>query len=107
MDNLSENIIDAKMAAAESRVESRLVAIESKMDVQFAELKADIQRVKAEVDRGSAETIKWVAGIVISAMALGLTIMTFVLNNAVPRAQAAAPAPIVITIPQSALSNVR
>lgn len=101
MDNLNESVIDARLAAAESRVEVRLVSIESKMDVQFTALKAEIHQVKADVDRGNAETIKWVAGIVISAMALGLTVMTFVLNNAVPRA-AAAPSPIVITIPAPA-----
>ncbi|WP_229518415.1 CCDC90 family protein [Massilia sp. PAMC28688] len=101
MHRSSDNDINAQSATAESRVEARLVSIESKMDVRFAELKTDIERVKAEVDRGNADTIKWVAGIVISAVALGLTVMTFVLNNAVPRATTAAPAPIVITIPSA------
>lgn len=99
MVNPATDEINARFEAADARVETRLAAIELKMDVQFAEL-------KSEIHRGNADTIKWVAGIVVSVMALGLTIMTFVLNNAVPKAPVLSGAPatpiVIYTQPQPA-----
>lgn len=98
MNAVSETKVDARISASEARSDARLAAIEAKMDVQFAQLTGQIHRIEAEVHRHSAETIKWVAGIVISATVLGLTIMTFVVNNAIPKAAAVVP-PVVIAIP--------
>ncbi|MGK5049483.1 hypothetical protein ACQ4WP_26845 [Janthinobacterium sp. GB4P2] len=83
---------DGRLEALEARIDGRLASIESKMDTKFAELRTDMHK-------GTAELVKWVVGTAIAMAAVAITVMTFVLNNAVPKAPAAPPAqpqPIVI-----------
>ena len=65
---------------------------------------------KADVEKGFHDLVKWVVGTAFVGMGLALTIMTFVLNNAVPKQpvppapaaqviQAPVPQPIIIQIP--------
>lgn len=61
--------------------------------------KADVADLRSEMHKGFAEVVKWVVGTGIVGIALALTIMTFVLNNAIPKIPAAAQAPIVIQVP--------
>jgi hypothetical protein len=63
--------------------------------------KGDVSELRAEMHGGFADVVKWVIGTAIVAGGLGLTIMAFVLNNAVPKAPSAQPtlAPIVIQVP--------
>lgn len=63
--------------------------------------KADVADLRSEVHKGFADVVKWVVGTGIVGIALALTIMTFVLNNAVPKnvQPVVAPAPIVIQVP--------
>lgn len=61
--------------------------------------KADLQEVRVEMHSMKAELVKWIVGTAIGLGVAGITVMTFVLNNAVPKAPSAAPAPIVITLP--------
>ena len=62
-----------------------------------------IDAAVAEVHKVSSETIKWVAGIVIGSTILSITLMTFVLNNAIPKSSSPSPAPVVITLPSGAV----
>lgn len=78
--------------AAETR--DRLARIESRLDGIDAHM-----ATKADLAELSARMIKWIAGTAIAMGAAAITVMTFVLNHAVPRAPAAQPAPIIITIP--------
>ncbi len=75
------------------------------MDSQFAqinghihEITATIHRIELEIYRVSATIIKLVAAVVIIATMLGLTIMTLVLNNAVPMQTASSSAQIIINV---------
>ncbi len=73
------------------------------MEVRLAKLEAIISTLatKADVEKGFHEMVKWIVGTTFVGVALFITIMTFVLNNAVPKASTAttAPAPIVIQVP--------
>lgn len=69
----------------------RLARIEARLDQTAS--KADLQELEARL-------IKWLVGTLVGAAVTAITVMTFVLNNAVPKAQPAQPAPIVIYLPQ-------
>ncbi|MGZ3182281.1 MAG: hypothetical protein ACXU8N_07570 [Telluria sp.] len=80
----------------------RLVRIESRLDSieQTMATKADLQQMQAELQRALNANIMWTVGTAIGLGVAAITVMTFVLNNAVPKpAPATAAAPIVITIP--------
>ncbi|RFP15841.1 MULTISPECIES: hypothetical protein [unclassified Duganella] len=74
----------------------RLIKIETRLDHIEANMVT-----KADLANLSATMIKWIVGMVTGAGLAAITVMTFVLNNAVPpkSASAAAPAPIVIQLP--------
>lgn len=64
------------------------------------ETKLDGLATKAEMHDLKAELIKWTVGTAFGLGSVAIVVMTFVLNNAVPKAAPAIPpAPIVITLP--------
>lgn len=74
------------------------------MDSRIAKLEVIIPTLatKADVEKASHDVTKWVVGTMVGGVGLFIVIMTFVLNNAVPKAApppAQAPAPIVIQVP--------
>ena len=72
----------------------RLTRIETKLDT-FA-TKADLQEM-------SSSMIKWMVGTAVGLGVAAITVMTFVLNNAAPKATTAAPQPpIIINVPSAA-----
>lgn len=75
----------------------RLVRIETRMEA-FA--------TKADLHDMTSQMIKWVVGAAVGLGIAGITVMTFVLNNAIPKAQTAQPAPIIITVPAQAAAPV-
>ncbi|MYN20242.1 hypothetical protein GTP81_26215 [Rugamonas sp. FT107W] len=80
--------------AVEAR--ERMIKIETRLDHIEANM-----ATKADLANFSATMIKWIVGTVTGAGLTAITVMTFVLNNAVPpkAASSAAPAPIVIQLP--------
>lgn len=92
MNSVSKEVLDSRLETIETRMDGRLANMETKIDVKFAEL-------KSEMHKGTAELVKWVVGTAIAMAAVAITVMTFVLNNAVPKAAAAPavqPAPIIL-----------
>ena len=77
------------------------------IDARFAALRAEVQagfaELRTEMQKQSAEIIKWVVGMIVGAGAVAITVMTFVLNSAIPKTPApaplAAPASITVNIP--------
>jgi hypothetical protein len=73
------------------------------IDARFASMRAEMQagfaELRSEMQKQSAEIIKWVVGMIVGAGAVAITVMTFVLNNAVPKTPfvSTAPVPVVIT----------
>ena len=72
----------------------RLARIEARLEDMAT--KADLAELRAEVHRSANETIRWIVGMGIGLGVAGITIITFVLNNATPKVQPAPGAPITI-----------
>jgi hypothetical protein len=86
--------MDGRLAAIEATMESKLSSIEQMMGRKFAEFDATLHK-------STSETVKWVAGIVLGLGVIGISLMTFLINNAVPRVAASTPAPIIIAVPSN------
>jgi hypothetical protein len=127
MDAISKEVLDARLETIETRMDGRIATIEVKIDGKFAGVDGQFSGVDAkfagvdakfagvdakfaggdakfaelrtEMQKGFADMTKWILGTVIGVAAVTITIMTFVLNNAVPKATPTAPAqpaPIVV-----------
>jgi hypothetical protein len=102
----------AKAAADDGKMNERISALEAKWGAVIPTLatksdiegtKASIAEMRAEVAKGFADQTKWIVGTGIVGMVAFVTIMTFVLNNATPKAPAAAAQPpIIINVPGAA-----
>lgn len=72
------------------------------MEERIANLERDLSVIKsnyvtkADLHESVNSLIKWIVGTALALSAAGVTIITFVLNNAVPKASPPAPQPIVI-----------
>lgn len=64
-----------------ARIESRLEDMATKAD-----LAEKVGELKSEIHRTSNETIRWIVGMVVGLGVAAITIITFVLNYAMPRA---------------------
>jgi hypothetical protein len=64
--------------------------------------KVDLAELRSDMNKGFAEQVKWIVGTSVALGAAGITVMTFVLNNATPKA---APAPTVLVIPAQAVAQ--
>ena len=82
-----------------ARIESRLKDTVTKADLaeKVGELKAELAEkvgeIKSDIHRTANETIRWIVGMVVGLGVAAITIITFVLNYAMPRAPAAPVAP--------------
>jgi hypothetical protein len=79
-------------------IRERLANIEARLEqtATKADLNEKIGELRAEMLKGFADVIKWIIGLAIVLSATSVTVITFVLNNAAPKAPPSAPQPIVI-----------
>lgn len=89
-------------------MEARVTAVEqsiARIDAVLPNLatKAELAELRADVHKGFADQTKWIIGTGFAGIAVFITVMTFVLNNATPKQSAAVPpqAPIIINVPQA------
>lgn len=61
-----------------------------------ADLVGEIGSLRSEMLKGFADQTKWIIGTAFAGIAVFITVMTFVLNNAVPKAAPATPTVIVV-----------
>jgi hypothetical protein len=100
MTTSDKEYFDARFNGLDSKVDSTVgetrLALEAKIDSRFNELCAELHKT-------TADTVKWCAGVVATALLLYTTLVAFLMNNAMPRAPqaTAAPAPTVIVVPQA------
>lgn len=86
-------------------MEHRVTALETRLDTVLPTLatKADLAELKSEVHKGFGEMVKWIVGTGFVGLAALITIMSFVLNNATPKAAPPVQqAPIIINVPAQA-----
>lgn len=77
------------------------------MEKRLAKLEALVPTLatKADVEKASHDVTKWVVGTMVAGVGIFIVLMTFVLNNAIPKQQSARtvqPAPIIIQLPPQA-----
>lgn len=89
MNSVTKEVLDARLETIETRMDGRIATLEAKIDVKFEEL-------RTEMHKGFGDMTKWIVATVLGVGALSVTIMTFVMNNAVPKASSSPPPPIVI-----------
>jgi len=105
MSDLSRQELKAELAASEAKVDARLANFDTSVKTGFAELRTDFAKMQSEMHKNTTDLIKWGIVTALGFATATIAILTFVINNAVPKAPAAAvshPAPIVITVPSPA-----
>lgn len=91
---MHERVVKLEEFAGETR--ERLARIETKLDAVAT---------KAELHDMKADLVKWIVATAVGLGAAGITVMTFVLNNAIPKSPTTAIAPqqpIIINVPSAA-----
>lgn len=89
--------IDARFETVHAGLDGKLNTFEARVDVKFAEVHQVLAEVRTEMQRGFADMTRWIVGAIIGVAIASVTIMTFVLNNATPKALVpGATAPMVI-----------
>ena len=109
--------LDQRLETAAAKSDGRLEVIETRLDGSLASIEqmlaAKFSALDANVHKTNADTIKWTVGLFITIGALGLAIMTFLINNsgkfsvsqppaAAPITQLSAPTPALTASPQAA-----
>ena len=94
----------AKLEDFADETRERLARIETRLEemVTKADLNEKIQELRVEMHKGFADIIKWMVGLAVVISATAITVMTFVLNNAVPKAPPPVPQPPIIVYAQPA-----
>ena len=82
-------------------MEHRVTALETRLDTVLPTLatKADLAELRTEMHKGFSEIVKWVVGTGVASFAAFIVVITFVLNNAVPKSAPAVSQPIIINVP--------
>ena len=85
----------------DGNMEHRITALETRLDTILPTLatKADIHEVRSEIHEAKADLVKWIVGTAIGLAVAGITVMTFVLNNATQKQPPVQQPPIIINIP--------
>ena len=78
MNDITREELNARLETIETRMDGRLSSIEQMIAAKFAEFESTLHK-------SNADTIKWVAGIVLAVGAAGLALITFLINNITPR----------------------
>lgn len=90
--------MEARVSVLEAKWESVIPTLATKSDI--AGTKSELSELRADMHKGFADQTKWIIGTAVAGMAVFITVMTFVLNNAVPKASSPPQQPpIIINVP--------
>lgn len=99
MSDISREETDAKIDAAKAEFRCLHDVALSQYQSEFKQIAADL---KSEVHRSITSQVKWVTGAVTAVVAVGVSMMALMLNNALKYQASPAPqqqAPIIVSIP--------
>lgn len=97
----------ARLEDSVARIEKDVLELKSDvhdLKIDVAGIKSQLQHfaTKSDLSDMKADMIKWIVGTALAMSAAGITVMTFVLNNATPKNEKASQAPIIINVPSAA-----
>ena len=79
----------ADFAELRGSMTTEFAAVRGEMRTEFAavrgEMRTGFEALRSEIHKSSGDTIKWVVGTAIGLGAVTITVMAFVLNNAIPK----------------------
>jgi predicted site-specific integrase-resolvase len=90
---------DERMARIEERLER--LSEQIRLEKQAVDARLDQMATKSDLEQAVNSMMKWMVGTIFGAGVVAITVMIFVLNNAVPRAAAVSPPPVIIQLPPS------
>lgn len=95
--------LDLRLAKNESRLD-KLEGVGVETRERLAQIEARLEQTATKTDPAElrATLVKWIVGMAVGTSVAAVTVMTFALNNAVPKAPPAppqTPAPIIIQMP--------
>ena len=104
IDKLAKSVDKGGSPPHDGNMEARITKLENfvvdaRERLTKIETRLDQTATKSDIAGLHTDIIKWVVGTGIVGLVAFITIMTFVLNNAVPKTPNAQPAPIIITVP--------
>ena len=110
LDTFEANV-NGRFAEMNAKLDKSVAELYAKIDTVAAQLNARIDTIDAKIDKLGAELrkeladvsarmVQWMVGIFLASMAIFITLMTFVLNNAVPKAAPVTPPVIIQLSPQ-------
>ena len=107
LDRLGRTIDSGGGPPHDDTMEARIVkleefAVDAKERLVRIETRLDQTLTKADFAEAMSAQVKWIVGTALGLGVAAITVMTFVLNNAVPKPPSAAPVPIVIYAQPSA-----
>ncbi|RFP18598.1 MULTISPECIES: hypothetical protein [unclassified Duganella] len=92
--NSDKEYIDARVDGIRAVLDERTEAIRDSMEAMRVAVEA---KIDSAFERAVSQFVKWMVGTLLAGITIVISVMTFVLNNAIPKAQPAAPvAPAVI-----------
>lgn len=88
-------VTHAEFQEARAEINERFVRVETQLESinERMATKADLNELKSDFHKNQQSLILWIVGTAVSIGAAFITIMTFVLNNAAPKAPAAPASP--------------
>lgn len=94
----------ARLEDSVARIEKDVLELKTDvhdLKIDVAGIKSQLQHfaTKSDLSDMKADMIKWIVGTALAMSAAGITVMTFVLNNAIPKNEKTAQAPIIIHMP--------
>lgn len=105
--------VDAKLGGGDDGgMEERLRTVEqsvARIDAILPTLatKAEMAELRSEMHEGFGNMVKWIVGTAFAGVGVFIVVMTFVLNNAVPKTAPASPQqPIIINVPGAVAPTV-
>lgn len=104
LDSGGEPPDDGRMEARIAHLET--FAADAKERLVKIEARLDQTATKSDLHEASSSQIKWMVGTAVGLGASAIVVMTFVLNNATPKAAPTAPIPVIIDAQPAAVAPV-
>lgn len=85
MTDLTRQEMTAALAANKAELEARLANFDTSIKTGFAEMRIDMAKMQGEMHKNTSDLIKWGVVTALGFATATVAILTFVINNAIPK----------------------